>query len=146
METVEDRVDVTQDERGAARAGRLSEGGLAGLLAAGGVLTAIGATSCCVIPFALFGLGITGAWMGKLTALAPYQPIFVGLALACLGGGALVMHRAQRAEACTDGYCARSAARRITKIGLWVSLAIVLVAVAWPFLLRLLVGNPVVTQ
>lgn len=126
--------------------GLRSEGRLAGFLAAGSVLTAIGATSCCVIPFALFGLGITGAWMGKLTALAPYQPIFVGLALACLAGGGFTIYRAQKAEACDGGYCARPVARRITKIGLIVSSIAVLAAVAWPILLPLLVGDTVVTQ
>ena len=121
-------------------------GSLAGLLAIGSVLGAVGATTCCVIPFALFGLGITGAWMGKLTALAPYQPIFVGFALACLAGGAVAIYRGQKAEACTDGYCARPIARRIAKIGLAVSSVVVLTAVAWPVLLPLLVGETLVTQ
>jgi mercuric ion transport protein len=34
-----------------------------------GVLAAIGASICCVGPLALLGLGISGAWIGNLTAL-----------------------------------------------------------------------------
>jgi mercuric ion transport protein len=44
------------------------------LVAAGGVLGAFAASSCCIAPLALFSLGISGAWIGNLTALAPYQP------------------------------------------------------------------------
>src|SRR5258708_24664719 len=54
------------------------------LLAAGGILAALGAASCCVIPFALFMLGVSGAWIGNLTALEPYQPIFAIIAAGCL--------------------------------------------------------------
>jgi mercuric ion transport protein len=49
--------------------------GLKTALAAGGILAALGASSCCVLPFALFTLGVSGAWISNLTALAPYQPI-----------------------------------------------------------------------
>lgn len=57
------------------------------LVAAGGVLGALAASSCCLLPLALFGLGIGGAWIGNLTALAPYQPIFVAIALGLIGYG-----------------------------------------------------------
>jgi len=143
METAENRGEMTQSEQGTAG---LTGHGLAGLLAASSMLASIGATSCCVIPFALFGLGITGAWMGELTALAPFQPVFVAIALACLAGGGIAIHRARKAEACAGGYCARPAARRITKIGLLVSSVIVFVAVTWPILLPLMVSRPVVAQ
>lgn len=46
---------------------------------------ALGASACCTIPLVLVSLGIGGAWVGGLTALAPYRWLFVGLALATLG-------------------------------------------------------------
>jgi mercuric ion transport protein len=49
------------------------------LAAAGGILAAIAASSCCIVPLLLFGLGVSGAWIGNLTRLAPYQPIFVAM-------------------------------------------------------------------
>jgi mercuric ion transport protein len=52
---------------------------------AAGVLTAIGASLCCVVPLVLLALGIGGAWIGNLTALEPYRPIFIGLTLLFLG-------------------------------------------------------------
>ena len=51
--------------------------GRAGLAAAAGMLGALASMSCCILPVALFTLGISGAWIGNLTALAPYQPIFL---------------------------------------------------------------------
>jgi MerT mercuric transport protein len=47
------------------------------LTALGGILGAIAASSCCIAPLVLFSLGISGAWIGNLTALAPYQPYFI---------------------------------------------------------------------
>jgi MerT mercuric transport protein. len=43
---------------------------------------AVGASACCTIPLALVSLGVGGAWIGSLTALAPYRWIFVTLAVA----------------------------------------------------------------
>jgi mercuric ion transport protein len=50
-----------------------------------GVLTAIGASVCCVGPLVLLALGVGGSWVGSLTALEPYRPIFIGLTLLFLG-------------------------------------------------------------
>jgi len=50
-----------------------------------GALAAIGASLCCVGPLVLLGLGISGAWIGTLTALEPVRPIFIVATLAFLG-------------------------------------------------------------
>lgn len=50
-----------------------------------GVGAAVAASACCTIPLALVSLGIGGAWITWLTALAPYRWIFVTLALGALG-------------------------------------------------------------
>ena len=75
------------------------------LIAVGGILGALGAASCCVIPFALFLAGVSGAWIGNLTALEPYQPIFAAASLGFIGYGAWRLRR-KRELACADGYCA----------------------------------------
>ena len=46
------------------------------LMAAGGLLGALAASSCCILPLVLFSLGVSGAWIGNFTQLAPYQPYF----------------------------------------------------------------------
>lgn len=50
-----------------------------------GALAGIGASVCCVGPLVLLALGISGAWIGNLTALEPYRPIFIGLTLLFIG-------------------------------------------------------------
>ncbi|MBE0974886.1 mercuric transport protein, partial [Escherichia coli] len=47
-----------------------------GALFAGG-LAAILASTCCLGPLILVALGFSGAWIGNLTALEPYRPIFI---------------------------------------------------------------------
>jgi mercuric ion transport protein len=102
------------------------------LLAAGGILAAVGAASCCVLPFALFALGISGAWIGNLTALEPYQPIFAAIAVACLGSGFYLVYRRPKAACAAGSYCASPSSNRAAKIGLWAAAVLVIVAIGFP--------------
>ena len=76
-----------------------------GALAAGG-LAAILASTCCLGPLVLITLGFSGAWIGNLTALEPYRPIFIGAALVALFFAWRRIFRPARAcepdEACDD--------------------------------------------
>ncbi len=117
---------------------RWKSGDKATLLSVGGILAALGAATCCVVPFALFFAGVSGAWIGNLTALKPYQPLFVALAVGCLGAGFYFVYRKPRTAECVEGsYCARPASRRVTKIGLWIATIVVAVAVGFPYAARL---------
>ena len=111
----------------------------AGLAAAGGVLGALGSMACCILPLALFMLGISGAWIGNLTALAPYQPIFFAATAGCLGVGYYLVYR-QPKVVCADGSCARPLPRRGVKAVLWAATALVLAAVGFDYLAPVLLG------
>src|SRR5580704_9469594 len=88
------------------------------LMAAGGLLGALAASSCCIFPLTLFGLGVSGAWIGDFTRLAPYQPYFIAATLAFLGGGYWLVYRSST-RACADGEaCARPLPNRIIKTSL----------------------------
>jgi mercuric ion transport protein len=50
-----------------------------------GVSAAIIGSLCCVAPLVLLTLGISGAWISRLTALEPYRPIFVGVTVVLIG-------------------------------------------------------------
>lgn len=104
------------------------------LLTAGGVLGAIAASSCCILPLALFGLGVSGAWIGNLTRLAPYQPYFIAATVACLGAGYWLVRRSRKI-ACADGKaCARPLPNRTVKTGLVLATLLVVGALALDFL------------
>jgi len=100
-------------------------------LAVGGILGAIGASSCCVIPLVVFSLGLGGAWMGNLIALAPYQPYFITFAIACLGAGFYFVYRKPKA-ACGDA-CEQPDSRVVTKIMLCSAAVLLIAAIAYPY-------------
>lgn len=107
------------------------------LAAFGGVLGALAASSCCILPLVLFSAGIGGAWIGNLTALAPYQPAFAAFTLAVLGLGFWRIYGPRRA--CAEGEaCARPMPNRSVKAGLWLATALIAAALAFPYLAPLL--------
>jgi mercuric ion transport protein len=99
-----------------------------GWLAAGGVIGAILASSCCILPLVLVTLGVSGAWIGNLTVLEPYKPLFVALTAVFVGLG--FWHVYFRAKpACADGsYCARPESSRLTKTALWIATVLIVLA------------------
>jgi mercuric ion transport protein len=103
-----------------------------GALAAGG-LAAILASTCCLGPLVLVALGFSGAWIGNLTVLEPYRPIFIGAALVAL----FFAYRRiwHPATACRPGeVCAVPEVKRTYKILFWVVSALVLIALAFPYI------------
>jgi mercuric ion transport protein len=96
--------------------------------AIGGVIGAVLASSCCIGPLLLITLGASGAWIGSLTALKAYQPIFVAVTLVFLGFGFWQVYGKSK-QPCEDGStCATPRSSRIVKGALWI--ATVLVAIA----------------
>ena len=123
-----------EDDQGNSReAKRLTERRSVGAaaLSIGGILAALGAASCCVVPFALFMVGISGAWIADLTALEPYQPVFAAAALGCLGGGFLLVQR-KSTLVCAEGRFCTPRSRRFTRIALWTTAALIVVALGFP--------------
>ncbi|GIX31816.1 MAG: mercuric transporter [Porticoccaceae bacterium] len=106
-----------------------------GALAAGG-LAAILASSCCLGPLALVTLGLSGAWIGRLTALEPFRPLFLTASLAALG---FAWHRLYRrgAPCRPDELCARPRVRAAYGAVFWLVAALVLVAFGFPYALPL---------
>src|SRR5258708_16623611 len=104
------------------------------LLTAAGLLGALAASSCCIVPLVLFGLGVSGAWIGNLTRLAPYQPYFIATTVVCLGAGYWLVYRSRRI-ACAEGEaCARPLPNQTVKTGLIVATVLVIGALAFDFL------------
>jgi mercuric ion transport protein len=110
------------------------------LIAAGGLLGALAASSCCILPLALFGLGVSGAWIGNFTRLAPYQPCFIAATLAFLGYGYWLVYRSSRA--CADGEaCARPLPNRIVKTSLILATILVVAALGLDFIAPLFLNS-----
>jgi mercuric ion transport protein len=118
-----------------------AERGLSLLAAAGGVLGALAASSCCIVPLVLFGLGISGAWIGNFTRLAPYQPYFIAASLVCIGAGYWLARRTKNRSCTDDKACARPLPKRITTAALLFATIIVLAALAVDFLAPVLLNS-----
>ena len=102
-----------------------------GALATGGV-AAILASTCCLGPLVLVALGFSGAWIGNLTVLEPFRPLFIGAALVALFFAYRRIFRP--VQACKPGeVCAIPPVRGSYKLMFWIVAALVLVALAFPF-------------
>lgn len=103
------------------------------LAAGGGVLGALGASACCLVPLALFSLGVGGVWVGRLAGLSPYQPWFIGFAALAIGYGFWQVYGRPGRTCATDGACAGSLSGRLIKIALWSATALTVAAAAGPY-------------
>jgi mercuric ion transport protein len=102
-------------------------------LALGGLLGALTASSCCILPVVLFSLGISGAWIGNFTQLAPYKPFFIVATVAFLGTGYWRVFRTAN-DACADGEaCARPLPSRIVKATLVIATVLAIAAFAFDY-------------
>lgn len=89
------------------------------------MLGALLASSCCIAPLLLLSFGISGAWIGNLTALEPYKWAFIAVSVVFLGLGFWQVYF-RKAKPCEDeSYCARPRASSIVKGALWLATALV---------------------
>lgn len=100
-------------------------------LGAGGVAAVLTGT-CCVVPLLLVSVGVGGAWLAHLRALAPYRWIFIGVAAIAL---AFAWKRIYRSAAeCKPGeVCAVPAVRRGYRIAFWAVLLLLLFMAVFPY-------------
>ena len=112
-----------------------SDDGRKGLIAAGGVIAALLASSCCIAPLLLLTLGVSGAWMSNLTALAPYQNYFITATLLFIGAGHWYVYWKPK-KACPEGsYCGSPTSDPVIKIALWFASVLVALALGVNFVL-----------
>lgn len=106
-----------------------------GALFAGG-LAAILASTCCLGPLVLVALGFSGAWIGNLTALEPYRPVFIGAALVAMFFAYQRIFRP--VQACKPSeVCAVPHVKSTYKVIFWLVAALVVIALVFPYVLPL---------
>lgn len=99
-----------------------------------GGLAAILASTCCLGPLVLVVLGFSGAWIGNLTALETYRPIFICTALVALFFAWWRIYRT--AQTCKPGeVCAIPQVRATYKFIFWVVIGLVLIALGFPYVM-----------
>jgi len=118
-------MDLAEKQRPSGEPAALAAGGIAALLAG----------ACCVGPLVLATLGFGCAWLSKLQAFEPYQPLFVAVSLAAL---AWAGWRIYRPAACAPGgACAVPWVRRTYRAVFWLTAALLAVVLAFPYFAHL---------
>jgi mercuric ion transport protein len=78
-------------------------------------------------------IGVSGAWIGNLTHLEPYRPLFIGAALIALFFAYRRIFRP--VQACAPGeVCAIPQVRTTYKTIFWSVVVLVLIAVTYPYI------------
>lgn len=97
-----------------------------------GMLSAVGASACCVTPLILSGLGIGGSWLGSLSLLEPYRPVFIIVTLLILTVAFRRVYLTPRACG-PDSSPSQPAGVKLQKIAFWIvsALALCLIALPW---------------
>lgn len=96
-----------------------------------GVLSAFGASSCCVLPLALVSAGLGGAWIAQLRALERFSPVFIGVAVAAFGYAFYRLYL-RPAPCAPDTACATPATRTRQRIAFWLTLVCAKALILFP--------------
>jgi len=113
----------------------------------GSIGAALGAAVCCVGPLILVSLGVGGAWIGEITTLEPYRPLFMAVAAGLLGFGFYRAYGTSGGAPTTDRTdcdeeCELPRAQHVNRVALWVATAVVLALFASPHLLAVGSSHP----
>jgi mercuric ion transport protein len=125
---------MTESDEGISAMAGEGEAKRQGIATGGGIIGALAAATCCIAPFLLISAGVGGAWMGNLTTLAPYQPIFIVVTLGFLGYGYYLVYWKLRKAYAEDAACAQPLPNRVVRISLWAATALVAQAIAFPYI------------
>ena len=105
----------------------LSKGTLLASIVAG-----IAASTCCLGPLVLLTLGVSGSWIGNLSAFEPFRPIFIAATLLFLGLAFRKLYLLP--QSCAVGTpCAMPVNLRRQRIQFWVVGIAVLVIMSFPW-------------
>lgn len=95
-----------------------------------GTAAAFGASACCAGPLLLV-LGVGGAWGSRLTALRPFQPLFVVISIAFFTVAFRRLY-AKSEECAVSETCAVPSTRRRQRFIFWVVMPAALALMSFP--------------
>ena len=112
------------------------------IIATGGLLGAIVASTCSVLPVFLLALGISGSWIGSFRSLAPYKPFFVMISLVFIGAGFWMVYFKPQISIpkVQSTSCYRPFSEKTIKIMLWSAVIIILIVFLIPYIVPSLLG------
>lgn len=106
---------------------------------AAGAISALGASTCCVLPLVLVTIGVGGAWVAQLRELERFYYVFVALALGAFGYAFYRLYL-KPVSCAPDAACASPQVRRRQRIAFWATLVTAKALVLAPFYVPYLLG------
>ena len=106
---------------------------------AAGAVSAIGASTCCVLPLVLVSVGVGGAWVAQLRELERFYYVFVAIALGAFGYAFYRLYL-RPAPCAPDTACAAPQVRRRQRIAFWTMLVAAKALVLSPFYVPYFLG------
>ena len=99
---------------------------------------ALASSLCCVVPFVLVSIGITGPWLARLRVFDPLRIPFELASVVALAAAWLVHVRGVRS--CSTAGCALPLRLRRTRIGLALASVLIVALVAAPYVIARIEG------
>jgi mercuric ion transport protein len=96
-----------------------------------GLVSALGASACCVLPLSLVSLGLGGAWVSRLQGLERFAPAFIGVAVVSFAYAFYRLYL-RRAPCAPANAC--DTARRRQRIAFWATLVTAKALILFPIL------------
>lgn len=104
-----------------------------------GAISALGASTCCVLPLVLISVGAGGAWVAQIRELERFYYLFLAVALAAFGFAFYRLYL--RSAPCEpEAACAAPAVRRRQRVAFWITLVSAKALVLSPFYVPHLLG------
>ena len=98
-----------------------------------GAASALGASTCCVLPLVAISVGVGGAWIAQLRELERFFPIFAGIAIAAFVYAFYRLYL-RPAPCAPDTACVTPARRRSQRIAFWTTLVSAKALILFPFI------------
>ena len=95
-------------------------------------LAAVGASVCCVVPLVLVLLGISGAWIGQLTAFDAWRPWFTAATVVCLAWAFWALY-GPGSHCGPDGGCLEPRVRSRRRRWLWIATGVIALLLLFPY-------------
>jgi len=105
-------------------------------LGAGALLTAFGASVCCVLPVVVAFAGVGSAAFGAM--FEPYRPYMIVATALLLGFAFYRAYRPQEAECAPEESCAVPENRRRQRLLLWIVAVVALLLLTFPYYINLI--------
>jgi mercuric ion transport protein len=97
-----------------------------------GAVSALGASTCCVLPLVAVSVGLGGTWIAQLRELERLFPLFLGIAIVAFGYAFYRLYL-RPVDCVPDNACATPAQRRRQRIAFWATLISAKALIAFPF-------------